>query len=119
MENKQIEETKNNARIYIGATVEKLRMDGCELWEIDGIVENILNYITVSEDSIVLTKAEKEKLLHEMYKQGVEEFADFIKSQMGIDRDYMGIKYKQGIFSDLDIDEFVKQFNNRGEENNK
>lgn len=52
-------------------------------------------------------------------KQGVEEFADFIKSQMGIERDYMGIKYKQGVFSDLDIDDFVKQFNNRGQENNK
>lgn len=122
------------------------------------------------EDSIILTKAEKEKLLHEMYEQGrfdaiadlekegkvvlskedyienqrlkellnekrldelksvnkildqactkgVEEFADFIKSQMGIERDYMGIKYKQGVFSDLDIDDFVKQFNNRDEEN--
>lgn len=54
---------------------------------------------------------------NEGYKQGVEEFADFIKSQMGIDRDYMGIKYKQGVFSDLDIDDFVKQFNNRDEEN--
>ena len=67
---KQIEEMKNNARIYIGAVVEKLRMDGCELWEIDGIVENILNYITVPEDSVVLTKSEKEKLLKEMYEQG-------------------------------------------------
>jgi hypothetical protein len=54
---------------------------------------------------------------NEGYKQGVEEFADFIKSQMGIERDYMGIKYKQGVFSDLDIDDFVKQFNNRDEEN--
>lgn len=53
----------------------------------------------------------------EGYKQGVEEFADFIKSQMGIYRDYMGIKYKQGVFSDLDIDDFIKQFNNRGEDN--
>ena len=51
------------------------------------------------------------------YKQGVEEFAEFIKSQMGIERDYMGIKYKQSVFSDLDIDDFVKQFNNRDEEN--
>lgn len=58
-------------------------------------------------------------VFNEGYKQGVEEFADFIKSQMGIERDYMGIKYKQGVFSDLDIDDFVKQFNNRGEENNK
>lgn len=52
----------------------------------------------------------------EGYKQGVEEFADFIKSQMGIERDYMGIKYKQGVFSDLDIDDFANQFNNRDEE---
>ena len=59
---KQIEEMKNNARIYIGAIVEKLRIDGCELWEIDGIVENILNYITIAEDSVVLTKEEYEWL---------------------------------------------------------
>jgi hypothetical protein len=60
MKNSQIEEIKNNARIHIGATVEKLRMDGCELWEIDGIVESILNYITVSEDSVVLSREEYE-----------------------------------------------------------
>lgn len=58
---KQIEEMKNNARIYIGAVVEKLRMDGCELYEIDGIVENILNYITLPEDSVVLPKEEYQK----------------------------------------------------------
>lgn len=59
---KQIEEMKNNARIYIGAVVEKLRMDGCELYEIDGIIENILNYITVPEGSVVLSREEYEEL---------------------------------------------------------
>ena len=60
--NMQIEEMKNNARIYIGAIVEKLRMDGCELYEIDGIVENILNYITITEDSVILSKGAYESL---------------------------------------------------------
>lgn len=134
----------------------------CETtWFAEKLID--LNYQKVDKDSVVLTKAEKQKLLHEMYeqgrfdaladlekegrvillhdefcsmiktdkeaieygqqcwndgkKQGVEEFADFIKSQMGMERDYMGIKYKQGVFSDLDIDAFVLQFNNRYEEN--
>ena len=66
--NKQIEEMKNNARIYIGAIVEKLRIDGCELWEIDGIVENILNYITIAEDSVVLSREEYDNLKLETQK---------------------------------------------------
>lgn len=87
----------------------------CETtWLAEKLID--LNYQKVDKDSVVITRAEKEKLLHKMYEQGVEEFADFIKSQMGIERDYMGIKYKQGIFSDYDIDDLVKQFNNRDKE---
>lgn len=52
--------------------------------------------------------------------QGVIEFADFIKSQMETVQYHMGIiKYKQGVFSDCDIDDFVTQFNDRDKENNK
>ncbi len=47
--------------------------------------------------------------------QGVREFSDFIIAKMG-HRDYMGIKYRQGIFSNYDIDEFVGQFNNGDKE---
>lgn len=111
----------------------------------------------IDDNSVVMTKSEKEKLLHEMYEQGkfdaladldkegkvvlshdefvsfiktdkeaqeygqqcwndgkaqgVKEFAEFIKSQMGMEREYMGIKYRQGVFSNYDIDEFIKQFN--------
>ena len=72
---KQIEEMKNNARIYIGGVVEKLRMDGCELYEIDRIVENILNYITVPGDSVVLTESE----LKQAKGQAVKEFATILK----------------------------------------
>lgn len=51
-----------------------------------------------------------DNLLIEMTREkSVKEFAEFIESQMK-ERDYMGIKYKQGVFSDRDIDEFVKQF---------
>ena len=42
-------------------------------------------------------------------KEAVNDFAEFLKSQMK-ERDYMGIKYKQGVFSDSDIDYFVKQY---------
>lgn len=41
----------------------------CETtWLAEKLID--LNYQKVSEDSIVLTKAEKQKLLHEMYEQG-------------------------------------------------
>ncbi len=83
------------------------------------------NYRKCGGDTVILTRDE----FHSMIKtdkeaeeygqqcwndgkaQGVREFADFIISNMG-NRDYMGIKYRQGIFSNYDIDEFVGQFNN-------
>ena len=60
---------------------------------------------------------EYDKGYDEGYKQGVREFANFLKSFMGIERDCVGIKYKQGVFSDYEIDDLVEEFNNRGEEN--
>lgn len=110
-EEKQIEEMKNNARIYIGAVVEKLRMDGCELWEIDGIVENILNYITVPENSVVLTKEEYQKdfssQFNKGYQHGSKETAEKIlnelyhREEMGFEtikwyaKEYWGIEIKE------------------------
>lgn len=41
----------------------------CEItWDAERLVD--LNYQKVDKDSVVLTKTEKEKLLHEMYEQG-------------------------------------------------
>ena len=51
----------------------------------------------------------------EGYKQGVRDFANFLKSFMGMERDCVGIKYKQGIFSDYEIDDLVEEFNNMKE----
>ena len=45
----------------------------------------------------------------ECEKKAVKEFAEKLIEQMG-DRDYMGIKYKQGVFSDNDIDELLKEY---------
>ena len=42
-------------------------------------------------------------------KNSVEEFAEKLKKQMG-ERDYMGVKYKQGVFSENDIDELLKEY---------
>lgn len=42
-------------------------------------------------------------------KNAVEEFAEKLKKQMG-ERDYMGVKYKQGVFSENDIDELLKEY---------
>lgn len=42
-------------------------------------------------------------------KQAVKEFVERLKEQMG-ERDYMGVKYKQGVFSENDIDELLKEY---------
>lgn len=41
----------------------------------------------------------------------VKEFADKLKSEM-LDREYNGIHYKWGAFSDNDIDELLKEYEN-------
>lgn len=38
-----------------------------------------------------------------------KEFAEKLKERMG-ERDYMGVKYKQGVFSENDIDELLKEY---------
>lgn len=42
-------------------------------------------------------------------KKAVNDFVEFLISQMK-ERDYMGIKYKQGTFSDRDIEYFANEF---------
>lgn len=42
-------------------------------------------------------------------KKAVKEFAEKLKEQMG-ERDYMGVKYKQGVFSENDIDQLLKEY---------
>lgn len=88
------------------------------------------NYRKCGGDTVILTQDEFHSIMKtdkeaEEYgqqcwndgkAQGVREFADFIISQMA-DRDYMGIKYKQGIFSENEIDILVNQFNDRNKEN--
>lgn len=47
--------------------------------------------------------------IEELQKQAVKEFAEKLKERMG-ERDYMGVKYKQGVFSENDIDELLKEY---------
>ncbi len=42
-------------------------------------------------------------------KNLLQQFAERLKEQMGV-REYMGVKYKQGVFSENDIDETLKEF---------
>lgn len=42
-------------------------------------------------------------------KEAINDFVEFLISQMK-ERDYMGIKYKQGTFSDRDIETFANEF---------
>ena len=71
------------------------------------IAEAIYNagYRKINENCAVITKSE----LKEYKRQAVKEFAERLKERMG-ERDYMGIKYKQGVFSENDIDELLKEY---------
>lgn len=42
-------------------------------------------------------------------KEKLKQFAERLKEKMGV-REYMGVKYKQGVFSENDIDETLKEF---------
>lgn len=42
-------------------------------------------------------------------KNLVQQFAERLKEKMGV-REYMGVKYKQGVFSENDIDKTLKEF---------
>lgn len=39
----------------------------------------------------------------------LKQFAEMLKEKMGV-REYMGVKYKQGVFSENDINETLKEF---------
>lgn len=84
-------------------------------------------YRKLPEDSVVLSREEHEILVKtaqgkigsgfmveavstkEQVKQAIKEFAEKLKKRMG-ERDYMGVKYKQGVFSENDIDELLKEY---------
>lgn len=62
-------------------------------------------YRKIDENCAVITKDE----LKEYKRQAVKEFAERLKERMG-ERDYMGVKYKQGVFSENDIGEILKEY---------
>ena len=64
-----------------------------------------LGYRKIDENCAVITKGE----LQEYKRQAVKEFAERLKERMG-ERDYMGVKYKQGVFSENDIGELLKEY---------
>lgn len=84
--------------------------------------------IKLMEDILTLiNELEKEKKENTSYAKGyadgikntyevvvpdkLKQFAEMLKEKMGV-REYMGIKYKQGVFSENDIDETLKEFIN-------
>ena len=62
-------------------------------------------YRKIDENCAMITKDE----LKEYKRQSVKEFAEKLKERMG-ERDYMGVKYKQGVFSENDIGELLKEY---------
>lgn len=51
------------------------------------------------------------KTLEEIINNRVKQFAEMLKEKMDV-REYMGVKYKQGVFSENDIDETLKEYEN-------
>lgn len=47
--------------------------------------------------------------IDEHRKQAVKDFAEKLKASM-IDREYLGVHYKQAVFSENDIDELLKEY---------
>lgn len=52
-----------------------------------------------------------EKSMDDIKREAVKEFAEKLKSRM-IDSEYMGVHYKQAVFSKNDIDELLKEYEN-------
>lgn len=65
----------------------------------------------IAEDLI----QEKHRWTEQARRGTAKEFADFLKSQMN-EREYMGVAYKQGVFSDREVDDFVREFLGEAEE---
>lgn len=72
----------------------------------EDIAEGLYNvgYRKIDDDCAVITKDE----LKQYKVQAVKEFAEKLKSEM-LDREYNGIHYKWGAFSDNEIDELLKE----------
>jgi hypothetical protein len=118
---KQIDEM---TKVKIGAILEKINM-GDGYANIDSLADEIY-HIAIPEGAVVLTKEAYDKLQAlkgdyvKGYEAGVDEgwdnavtqtaekFAELVKSNMK-ERDYMGVKYKQGVFTDRDIDGICKE----------
>lgn len=78
-------------------------------------------YCKMPKDAVVLLVGEYNQPLdektieyfinhnREIRKETAKEFAEKLKDRMN-DREYMGIRYKQGVFSDNDIDELLKEY---------
>lgn len=98
-------DSKQTARVYLLSS----RVNGLAKPFVHnkGIAEALYNagYRKIDENCAVITKAE----LKEYKRQAVKEFAEKLKKRMG-ERDYMGVKYKQGVFSENDIDELLKEY---------
>ena len=55
------------------------------------------------------------KTLEEISNNKVKQFAERLKEKMNV-REYMGVKYKQGVFSENDIDETLMEYEKCGAE---
>ena len=77
-------------------------------WLVGKVKEKVneMTTYTVNNQKLKNRIAELEKEKDEQLKQ----FAERLKKKMGV-REYMGVKYKQGVFSENDIDEILKEFN--------
>lgn len=61
---------------------------------------------------IRLNAEDKPTKINAEVKRELKQFAERLKEQMN-EGEYMGVKYKQGVFSENDIDEILKEFMGR------
>lgn len=91
-----------------------------------GMIQDALRLINEQEADIKRLETFNDKLSQGIYygngehlcnrlnqakKQAVKEFAEKLKSQMR-DKEYMGVHYKQRLFSDNDIDDLLAEYEN-------
>ena len=80
--------------------------------ENDELKVDIKNSIDMQKqmlDGFKTTTKEVEENLAREIPNLLKQFVEMLKGEMGV-REYMGVKYKQGVFSENDIDETLKEF---------
>lgn len=67
--------------------------------------------IQVAQDSILSLAQQNQEYREQQVKQAKIDVLNELKDKM-FEREYMGVKYKQGVFSESEIDELIEEVQN-------